>query len=872
MNPIFEAKYINITWADKNSALSIKESTDVIPLNIIDATNYQLDAITYSKVDRKELGQIAFRILDDIDYVPYFETNNFARKELRSVKDNLTGKIWWIEGEEWSKSNNRWQSEIFRSVGEVTVILGPVKCIVHIGSSSFSYQDLELYLRDFRNDFWYLILHEANYIQAEAKNKSIKILDSSSIVFIKQFIDFATKVIENPKKELREIQSLKISKKVRPVPRTFMEIATKGQQKLLTSRDYKDSYNVAENKYVYYIVNRIHILLNNLTKVTSYISENQTKQLSNYQDRLSRFSNFKLIDKEAVENEIQVLEEKLGKDNLLLEYALINQSQVTIGALQQQSIIIQLEKIYYDENSLSSSGSAKNNIEDNWFSFQHEKSSFLFIFDINIFKYKLEDNNEYEILGYIKDDRKEKIGGGILFLREFVYISNIKVINSKTKKQLDDTIAKKNIVEANNWQRRLTPAEKQEQAYEENSIKKSIEISQKQQEFSTSLNSKFKPLLSTLTSLKNKFSHLNIKQDSHFPNSMAFIQNPNYQGVHKCYKQIINLSGLDEELFLGLQEIEKIGILNVAMIYERWCLLQIIKILIDTYHYLPEKDWKTKLINQTLNVGRNVRIDFDNKDVCRKLTLWYEKELPSGKRPDFVLDVQSTLKTDDTVNIVDSDEPVRHEYPVHRLVMDAKFYEHINAKSHGGISTIINNLYHNGNYSEDNKNSVFILHPSKHAVPVKKTPQEWANNSYYGETQMFHWDKNMPNHKYGAILLSPMIRQGNYLDDLHRLIGMFLQYGMDDNLNANKRRLGKEKIFCLACGSDKQTPIRSDDPNKKWFTCEQCKHFTAYNYCGKCKNKLIKNGSYWTYHATKALEPANIKCPSCGDFFEISKA
>ncbi len=452
-------------------------------------------------------------------------------------------------------------------------------------------------------------------------------------------------------------------------------------------------------------------------------------------------------------------------------------------------------------------------------------------------------------------------------IRNFIYISDIKVISSKIQKQLDDTIKEQKILEANNWQRDLTSAEKQEQEDEKQSINKAMELLQEQRESSASLNTKFKPLLSKLTSLKKKFSHLNIKQDSHFPNSMAFIQNPNYQGVHKLYKQIMDLSGLDEKSFHDALEIEKIGILNIATIYERWCLLQIIKILIYTYHYLPEKDWKTKLINKTLNYRIDRKIVFENKDVYRKLTLWYETELPNKKIPDFVLDVQSTLITNDKVHIDDpddSDDPVHRDNPVHRLVMDAKFHEDINAKRFGGISTIINNLYNNKNYSEDNKNSVFILHPSKHAVPVKKTPQEWANNSYYGETQMFDWDKNAPNHKYGAILLSPMTRQGNYLDDLHRLIGMYLQYGMDDNSDANVNRLGKEKIFCLVCGSDKQNPIGRDSHNK-WFTCEQCKHFTAYNYCGSCKNKLIKNGSYWTYHATKALEPANIKCPSCAD-------
>ncbi|NOQ36732.1 MAG: hypothetical protein GQ569_12700, partial [Methylococcaceae bacterium] len=132
----------------------------------------------------------------------------------------------------------------------------------------------------------------------------------------------------------------------------------------------------------------------------------------------------------------------------------------------------------------------------------------------------------------------------------------------------------------------------------------------------------FKPLLSKLSTLKNKFKKLNITSDSYFPNSMTFIQNLNYQGSHKLYKKITNLSGLDEALFLGLQEIEKIGILNISLIYERWCLLQIIKVLVDIYHFLPEKDWKNKLINQTLTSGKNIEIRFENEKIKRNVTLW----------------------------------------------------------------------------------------------------------------------------------------------------------------------------------------------------------------------------------------------------------
>ncbi len=994
MKPIFEAKYIDIVWADRTSALSIKES-EQIPIKIMNSSSYLIEAITFSKINSRELGQLAFHVLDDSyeSIKPKFKVDESKDIELLPVIDNLTGKKWWVEGEKWLSKEKCWGSEIFRSAGEVTLVIRDVKAAIQISTSSFAFKELELYLQDFRNDFWSLILNESSYIKGEAKNQTTKILDSSSIEYISKFIDFSSGIIKNPKKELREIQILVDIKRVRPVPRTFMEITTKGYQRLLTSRGYKDSYNIAENKYVYNVVSRIYILLQNLIKVTSYTYEIQAKKIQDYQNRLSNYSDFKTIDKEVVENEIEDLKKDLLKEQKNLNKALLNQTDsieeledqvspeleyncigittqldidgvlckqtVDINKLENinvESFIFKLEENinddpkvikyrssliskescsdisgtydlmfdpklfkgvlevgqeysvsayifnsefnnkkrkyfnYVDEMKLLSNpsdnldlsnkmihdtkivklgkkqddygnkiqfwGSIKDNLKDEWIELDRNDSLSI-EFDKEIFSGILKSYQEYKITGYIYKSSFNKINGGIIHKRFFKYISDINLIKSKIEDKIQSNIIKKQEIESTNWQRHLTNAERSEQEYEKKAITEAKNLAEKYKINSAVLSKEFVPLLSKLSKIKKQFESLNINADSYFPNSMTFIQNPNYQGTHKLYKEIMGLSGIDESLFLGIQEVEKIGILNISLIYERWCLLQILKILIETYNFLPEENWKHKLVKQTLSKGKNIKIELENFDTKRQITLWYEKELSSGKRPDFVLDIRSVFG---------------REAEQHRLVIDAKFYENINKKSFGGISGVINNLYNDKNYSEDNKNSVFILHPSKNSVPQKKTPKDWAKNSYYGEVNMFDWDEHNPDHQYGAILLSPIIRSGNHLDDLHRLIGMFLQYGIEDNSDTRNKDnkldpIVKEKMFCLVCGSDKYTWQKVDTKNgcKHWVICLDCHHFTIYNYCANCQNRLIKNGDYWTYHSTQALEPINIKCPSCGD-------
>ncbi|MBT7087986.1 hypothetical protein HN928_03385 [bacterium] len=160
-----------------------------------------------------------------------------------------------------------------------------------------------------------------------------------------------------------------------------------------------------------------------------------------------------------------------------------------------------------------------------------------------------------------------------------------------------------------------------------------------------------------------------------------------------------------------------------------------------------------------------------------------------------------------------------------------------------------------------------------------KTPQDWGKNSYYGEDSLSE-EEDKPDHKYGAVLVSPFCKTYNSnLDDLDRLIGMFLQYMIEEN-NLKQAKTNKidtkpnGKVFCIVCGSCKcslesqevgSKKMGKEDRNIKYMCkCDDCNHFFVINYCGSCKNRLWKHGIYWTYHKTHAFEPYNVQCPSCG--------
>lgn len=979
----FEAKYIQVNYLNKNTIGSIKKSKYILPVEILNIDEYTLEAITYSKLDTGESGQLAFRILDDsIEEPPHFIIGVNVDKFI-AVIDPDTGYTWWIENGSWKKTVNKngkkiiyRDSVICRSVGQSKINIANSTCLIQIHSSGFSYSQLDAYLEDFKASLSELIFSEDSYISANAKEKEIKIANKELLNIVFQFIKFTEKIIDNPKKELREKQTIKNYKKVKPIPKTFMEIATRGIRKELPSRDYIESYNVAENRYIHSIVNRVNIILNALNHITKRRIETLKNELNNRTKKLNQLDSDKiLISQEACESHILDLKRKVKKEkeksieinstNILPKSYYVNREYKTYANLDTfylkvgKEIELQDETISFfgkgkvskndnwflfpkgdyikykfensfgdtnfifkpyseyevvaevvknkfptrvggnlyvrefyniykisplcdiytlfiqvgskpkiddkDENIISFFGNAKQKQSDYWYTLK-EGESFLFKFDKQIFDRFFNLGNEYEISACIGKSSFTASDGKKIFLREFFKVDKVTILHSDLDEDIKKYSNEIEILKNNNWQRLLTDEEKEDQNREKESIEKILNLINQTIIENEIIFTGFQNILPKLQKIKSFLKKNNVRIDNHFPGSMTFIQNANYLGAHKSYKQIKDSAGIDEDLFDIWQESEEIGILDIPTIYERWCLLQIIKILTEKYGFSPiGGEWKTNLLQQVVKNKYDIELLFENENIGRKIRLFYEKILDNGKRPDFIIDVRSLTRNSSKFN---------------RFVMDAKFRE--NVRIPGQISDLMYHLYSDKDYSEGNKNLVYILHPAINAVKKMRTPQDWAKNSYYGEDILLDEEKH-PNHKYGAVLVNPFYEEyASNLDDLHRLIGLFLQYGAEDNKdlytsNETTQIIDakpKEKIFCLVCGSShcKVEEKQAGRNNKKYIcTCLNCQHYFVISYCGNCRNRLWKNGRYWTYHKTHAFEPYNVQCPDCGELISQRK-
>ncbi|MEZ8039418.1 nuclease domain-containing protein [Vibrio sp. 1F263] len=854
MLPKFEIKYIDVQWHDKNTVLKVVESYLPLPVSYDDIQkNFNCTTTIYPKAEGVRLGQLAFRYLEGGTTAPYFEKADGARVQLKKIKDKDSGKSWWIEAVSWKSDTKQWTRTLHRTAGSVRAGLGSQSCTIHIGSSEFTADQLNRYLSDFKSDLWELILDEQSYVTAKAKKVEEGGVDEETLKLVSNLLSHAQNITKKPKSELREVQALKPRNVVKPVNRTFMELATKGYSKELTSRATTPSFNVPENRYVLFVLQRLHSILKQLVTISqSKVNrfEGMTMKLT---ERFDGFSGEKLINEDLVRKHLEQI-----KKTYNLEY-LNSQLQEKFQACVKSRVFnrpqykwqIRVGGASFTPNRYFFDIRADS--ESEWFSTQRKQRQVFIHFNDDSYADLFEKGIEYEITG----DMFQPSIQGTKYIYKLIELSSVKILGGEelNKRREKFTEERKKALELHeqDWLKELTPKELVEQEREKRSVQVLLAYFQENKAKVERVFEQLDPKLAKFKSAIRMLEKMGVRPSPTFPNSMTFVQNPDYQATHSGYKKIRELTNLtDEDLLLSLEKVEDIGLVNMPLLYERWCLLQIIKVLVQNYRYQPDDEWKRKLLHIVLSHKHSKPLNFNNEQLKRKVQLRYEPLLNNGRTPDFVMDVEFETKGGITKN--------------KRLVMDAKFYSDEIINRHGGIAGIVHNLYHKKDYSEGGVNAVFILHPAKGAIDEIVSPQEWGEVSYLGELSMFDWDK-MPRHlyhQYGAVCANPVLRL-RYLDEIQRMIGMFLQYGIEDNALAGRPDDVESLNFCISCGSHELTKKDKTTSNSRsaWYECDTCKHFTVYNHCHSCDTRLVKNGDYWSYHSQMAMEPLNIKCPSC---------
>tara|TARA_R110001583_G_scaffold73138_2_gene203970 strand:- start:2911 stop:5484 length:2574 start_codon:yes stop_codon:yes gene_type:complete len=852
-----EIRYLDVFWSDPETVIKLVSSQDTIELEQT-ASGWKGETTTFPSTHHF----IGVRITDaKTTHTPYIHAPSGIRQELRPVKVPGGNEIWWIQTDGWEWEGKRWLSELYRTAGRVELVVQGQQVVLENNTFNFTVDELEYYLADFKNSLWMLILDNNSPATAGVHKEAPDVFDDEVLGQLNGFIESVEKIVRKPGMVLSETQRKLPLRAVRPVPRTFREYATQPNAKRLTSRSFYESYDTSENRFIHYCVQRVLYVIRSLSKVAAAQERSYAQRIqqeTEWRDKLKK-TDSKKVDSRVYDNEIAKIGADLEELSLSLSEIASEHSREYFegrsGKLGAYSV--QLGASY--GKTLTSFFANRLNGDD----FRERHGTYLVV-NLPCFDGFSRINGqlngcELSINGFYTKKSNFNNKGNKYFELTFHEIQSVSIVQHPLQAKLAELIEHRKELENKGWIVPLTWEEAKDRRVER-------DVSAKKSLFYESLQNKISVFLSSIPTMQKRLSKVSsffqehkVKVRSNCPNTMVFVQNPSYASAKSFFNRITTLNGLDESVLNSLMVIDEIGLVNVASLYEKWCLLQIIKVLHKTYKFDISDGWERVLIKAVLEKSYDVEINLSSLGRQQRIALTYEKVLVSGKRPDFVIDLISKNYVEPT-----KEQPqwVFEGERRNRIVLDAKFRGDITEQH---LSRLVDELYYDKNYSEDNNNQVFVIHPAANVIDNRTSPLIWGEQCDYGQS-----DKN--NHRLGSIFVSPSMKYSQSIENLQRLVGLFLQENSAILYQTGSGYLSWHNVTCISCGNADIETIEmvctaTAGGNERWeIACKICSLITVKTVCLACGEALYKNGPKWTYHRSKAEQTSNVLCPKCETF------
>lgn len=844
MFPI-QVRYLDIVWSAPGRVLKLECSREPIELEKT-ATGWSIETTTFPSV----YHYVGLRVTEGItSHTPYFELADGIRQELLPVKVPGTEEIWWIQSNGWFEQGKRYHSGLYRTAGRARLVVQNQQLFLKNNTFNFSVEELEYYLSDFKNNLWMLILEDTSVLKNNVSKEIPDFFNHDVLDLFHGFIDSIEKVIDKPGMYLTEFRGRRPLRTVKPLPATFREYAARPFAKELASRDYRESYNTADNRFIYYCVKRVRYILKSFIRLASAqirACEQKIKQERDWRVQLQD-TETKQVDFRVYDNEILKLEEDLYKlEHKVSElFSAKKQSLYGVDKLKQGTYELQLGKGYgksdraFFVNKLNKDDiREKYNIKylvvqlpiDSKLSSLHADLSFC----------------ELSITGSYGWFKKKDNGHADYLELQFPEISSVSLMSHPIQKELYRLRDQRQHLESKNWLVPYSSQELEEREMERKVVDSKTRYLNEAVEKISAFSSALPTLTQRISKVESFFVKHGVKQQNDCPNSMTFVQNPCYASAKSNYRKICAINGLDESMLNSLMAIDEIGLVNISNLYEKWCLLQIIKVLAHIYGFRAEEGWQGELIRAALEKRFDIQFRLSHPECRQVIILTYEKVLDSGKRPDFVLDLYS------------DDRAEQHR----RLVIDAKFR---GAMKDDELHDLVSELYNEKNYSENGANQVFVMHPSPNVINDRTSPLVWGTQCDYGQS-------HESGHSYGGIFVSPSLKFFKTTEHLQRLLGLYLQNNSAIVRDTDSNQLLWHNTSCISCGNSNPGTLQltyapTKAGNERWLIkCKDCGLVTVQTICAACGHKLFKNGPKWTYHRTRAEQVSNVVCPVCETF------
>ncbi|MGN1394579.1 MAG: nuclease domain-containing protein [Succinivibrionaceae bacterium] len=830
----FELRYIRPNWKNPNEVGSIDKAQECIEIEQESKLVYSANTLAYIRIDGNKDAYIGLKILSNsIHGVPYILKPDGSTQSLRRINPISDEQdVWWVIADKWNKTTNEYDSKIFNTMGNVVIKIEDYDIRITNDAINFKFKDLEYIIQDFKNTLLQIIFDKnsiASYnICNENGPQTISSNISSCFGDIEKCLSNIEKILKNPNKKVLEDISFRELSRAKVIPQTITDIIKR--KRLVSSKSYREDYSTPENKYIHYCLNRIIFVLNQLKININFRNKYAEDVLLKAETEKEEYfrGEYKHIDKIIVQRQVQWAKDLC--QNCPREICVPNDQD----SYKCKTISFYITGVC---DKISNAFFVKN------VNFNYETN--IIIVPINTY---LEIK---KVFGTIISSKKPiycsfnaiyeaipsstKVQIGKIYSAE-IEPENLKELESYlNNERLIDGVFKEDILKNNEEQLKYT--ENNKNNYENEIKNKSIDLE------------KIQKLLNKSYILEKLFKKKNIGSQSSYPMSVVLATNHSYKNFYDSYNCLSSNLGINEKVINILQRIDRFGLTEIYNVYEYWCLLTIIKVLTQKLKFRIEKNWDEKLLSNIFTKGKNQEVSFNFKNFNTRITLHYQMHL-QNLRPDFVLELDVWDGTKITKK---------------KLVIDAKFRGNVYNEQ---IDDLVSQMYEK--YSEDGNNNVFVMHSSFNAMKIKNekgeeecisvSPLKWGMFSSYGGEEQRNLSK-------GHILVLPSPKYPASIDNLQRLIGGFIQQNSYINPeNVNQRC----NCLCINCGSSKlNIDVLGTSERKKFFiTCKECGLTVEENHCFGCgREKIYKNGLWWTYQITYATQLTNVICPCCGSFF-----
>lgn len=857
------AHYLDIEWETAGVARRVEVSTHAIEIE------QAQDGTLHAEVSifRDFAPWIGLRLSGDLAEAEPATINAQNKRVpwLKVVDEH--GGTWWIPATGWSKPGGRHISEMHRSFGSFAVELGPRRTLmIDAVALELNRAHAQEYLDDFSDELVWLAVGQPTGAAGEVRSDYSRHLVDA----LEDFAQAARRVTDHPACEIREVTGFTPTARLRPSPETFRAAMRRPGVRTYPGRVAQESADIPENRY-------LRSMVEHCLRLSRSVARSSGRHRGHLAARAAR-ERARADGLLAIE---QVEIDPLIFDNQLAD---IRQSMEAIAEWRNAttSLAAGVREYRFTVGGEYKGGKGEllyRNVDgderrDERFAVSVVKLPDR-LHELVAAAFHIDRKLELSLVGQASVDtfltRAGKLGRKALFK----HIASVTVRSPLLERRQ----SLRSRYERDGWRRPITAGERVEYRSEARMAQARAARFEESAVFGADVYSRLHPIEGSLSQQVAAWDRLGVVSNSTFPMGMRFVQNPAYAAALAAFRRVAVMercAGIGGDT---LDRLNRINTLHASALYERWCLIKIIAVLMQDFGFAPQGDWVEHVVTSACRARRHddmgFSVEFRRPHPSLTAHLEVEPVLANGRRPDFRL----RFSVADTPNVLDAGGRSGiglsglifrgASGPRAGLIMDAKFRTRW---KHDDLADMLRLLVDIKKYGQDG-DRVFILQPARNAITHSTSPLGWGRDCDYGQT-------SPTDHARGSIqLAADPLSSGASLTNLRRLIALELQDIFPEPEAAELPGTeGRAEVcrstasFCISCGTAHDvtdvTPGRTERENRKWyFKCSECGAGTMQTHCFGCGTVIYKNGLQMTYHLTVADQISNVVCQRCGSGF-----